>query len=116
MSASAVLFATRAPVNAVMRLACRANLLAGMCASAFVVGAMLTSVPLLAAPAPAWHAAIEGKWLAPSVGSADNHTAAGLDIARNDNGELTVRSYVPIVNFYGISLGATPRSCISRAR
>jgi outer membrane protein assembly factor BamB len=87
----------------VLRQACQPILSAGKCALVFVGGAILTSVPLVAASSPG--AAIEGKWLAPSVGSADNNTAAGLDIVRNEHGELTVRAYVPIVNFYGISLG-----------
>jgi len=98
MSASALLFARIVG-------ACRANVLAVARVCAFVAIAMLTSVSLLAAPAADSHSAIEGKWLAASVGNADNHTAAGLEIARNDRGELTVHSYVPIVNFYGISLG-----------
>jgi outer membrane protein assembly factor BamB len=88
MPASAVLFAARARII-----------------GAFAATALLTGASLLAAPAATPHSAIEGKWLAPSVGSADNHTAAGLDIARNEKGELTVRAYVPIVNFYGLSLG-----------
>jgi len=105
MPASAILSALRARITGVVRLARRATVWAGALPCMFVAGAMLTSVPLPAAPHDTPHSPIEGKWLAASVGSADNHTAAGLDIARNDRGELTVRSYVPIVNFYGLSLG-----------
>lgn len=58
------------------------------------------AVALAAAPT-----SIEGNWLNPSIGTADNHTAAGLSISRNERGELAVKVTLPITNMFGIALG-----------
>jgi len=68
----------------------------------------LLAALLLAAAMPAPAAApasLEGNWMIESIGTPDNHTAAGLGVARNERGELAVRITMPITNMFGIALG-----------
>ena len=62
------------------------------------------------APDAAARSPIEGKWLVKNVGSADNHTDAGLDISKNERGELAASLYIEITNEYNLPFGVLTAS------
>jgi len=59
----------------------------------------------IAAEAVSHQSSIEGKWLVSHVGTADNQTSIGLDIVSNKDGNMTVRSTMPIMNVFAQPVG-----------